>query len=73
MHEFIQKLRSAGITDADDENTRLAKSLLVLASGLVSMASVVWLMLYWSLGPRLSSTLPFLFQLLLDRDRGATR
>ena len=65
MHEFIQKLRSAGITDADDENTRLAKSLLVLASGLVSMASVVWLMLYWSLGPRLSSTLPFLFQLLL--------
>lgn len=65
MHEFIQKLRSAGISDTDDENTRLSKSLLVLASGLVSMASVVWLMLYWSLGPRLSSTLPFLFQLLL--------
>ena len=65
MHEFIQKLRSAGITDADDENTRLSKSLLVLASGLVSIASVSWLMLYWSLGPRLSSTLPFLFQLLL--------
>ena len=65
MHEFIQKLRSAGISSADDENTRLSKSLLVLATGLVSIASVVWLLLYWSIGPRFSSTLPFLFQLLL--------
>lgn len=65
MRDFIRQLRSAGIAEADDENTRLSKSLLVLATGLVSIASVVWLMLYWSLGPRLSSTLPFLFQLLL--------
>ncbi len=62
---FAERLRSAGMQPGDDESTRLAKSLLVFATGLMSIASGVWLLLYWLTGPKLSSTLPFLFQVLL--------
>lgn len=62
---FAERLRSAGMRPGDDEDTRLAKSLLVFATGLMSVASGVWLLLYWLTGPKLSSTLPFLFQVLL--------
>ncbi|MCO5112424.1 MAG: hypothetical protein M9929_16540, partial [Burkholderiaceae bacterium] len=44
---------------------RLNKSLLMFATGLASVASMLWLVIYWSLGPQLSSTLPFVFQILL--------
>ncbi|NTV09431.1 MAG: adenylate/guanylate cyclase domain-containing protein [Zoogloea sp.] len=63
---FLARLRQAGVTQGDDDEQRLSKSLLVLATGLVSLASVLWLLLYWHLGLRLSVTLPFLFQLLLS-------
>jgi class 3 adenylate cyclase len=44
---------------------RLQKSLLFFATGLISIASMFWLFIYWQLGPRISSTIPFIFQLLL--------
>jgi class 3 adenylate cyclase len=62
---FLQRLRAAGIEPGDDDERRLSKSLLAFATGLVSLTSMLWLLLYWSLGPQLSSTLPFAFQLLL--------
>ncbi|MEZ5626457.1 MAG: adenylate/guanylate cyclase domain-containing protein [Rhodocyclaceae bacterium] len=62
---FAARLRNAGVRPGDDEQTRLGKSLLVFATGLMSIASGVWLLLYWLTGPKLSSTLPFLFQVLL--------
>ncbi|MCK9285819.1 MAG: adenylate/guanylate cyclase domain-containing protein [Rhodocyclaceae bacterium] len=62
---FIDRLRSAGIEPGDGEQLRLAKSLLVFATGLVSTMSMLWLAIYWLLGPRLSSTYPFAFELLL--------
>lgn len=62
---FMARLRNAGIDPADCDDTRISKSLLIFATGLVSLTSMLWLALYWSLGPRLSSTLPFAFQLLL--------
>ncbi|MEW5890720.1 MAG: adenylate/guanylate cyclase domain-containing protein [Pseudomonadota bacterium] len=62
---FLERLRTAGIDPADDDETKLNKSLLMFATGLVSIASIVWLIIYWSLGPRLSATLPFGFQVLL--------
>ena len=62
---FATRLRNAGVRPADDEQTRLGKSLLVFATGLMSIASGLWLLLYWLSGPKLSSTLPFLFQVLL--------
>ena len=62
---FRDRLRNAGVLPSDDEDTRLSKSLLVLATGLVSVASALWLLIYWSMGPKLSSTLTLLFQVLL--------
>jgi adenylate cyclase len=37
----------------------------MFATGLASVASMLWLVIYWSLGPQFSSTLPFAFQILL--------
>jgi adenylate cyclase len=62
---FMDRLRAAGVVPGDSEDTRLSKTLLVFATGLVCMASGVWLLLYWLIGPQLPSTLPFLFQLVL--------
>jgi len=62
---FLERLRQAGIEPGDNEEQRLNKSLLMLATGLISITSMLWLMIYWALGPQLSSTLPFAFQLLL--------
>ena len=62
---FLDRLRSAGISPADSETLRLQKSLLFFATGLISLASMVWLSIYWQLGPRFSSNLPFALQLLL--------
>ncbi|MCL2656796.1 MAG: adenylate/guanylate cyclase domain-containing protein [Betaproteobacteria bacterium] len=63
---FMQRLRSAGIEPGDSEELRLQKSLLVFASGLVSIASIGWLLIYWALGPKLSTTLPFVLQLTIS-------
>ncbi|WP_051081936.1 adenylate/guanylate cyclase domain-containing protein [Methyloversatilis universalis] len=62
---LLARLRSGGIRPEDSADERLNKSLLVLATGLVCVASTLWLAVYWSLGPQLSATLPFVYQLLL--------
>jgi class 3 adenylate cyclase len=62
---LLERLRSAGIDPNDSEELRLNKSLLMFATGLASVASMLWLVIYWSLGPQLSSNLPFAFQILL--------
>ena len=62
---LLDRLRTAGIDPSDSDEQRLNKSLLMFATGLASVASMLWLVIYWSLGPQLSSTLPFAFQILL--------
>ncbi len=62
---LLQSLRTAGLNADDDAETRLKKSLLVFATGLVSLGSMLWLFLYWQLGPQFSSTPPIVYQLLL--------
>ena len=62
---FLSRLRHAGISPSDSEELRLQKSLLIFATGLISLASMVWLLVYWQLGPRFSSNLPFAVQLSL--------
>ena len=62
---FYDRLRNAGIEPDDSEDLRLNKSLLMLATGLVSVETMVWVTIYSSLGPQFSPTLPFAFQLLL--------
>ena len=67
---LLDSLRNAGIGQNDSEELRLNKSLLMLATGLASVASMLWLVIYWSLGPQLSSNLPFAFQILLAVNLG---
>ena len=62
---FLEGFRNAGILPTDSEEVRLQKSLLIFATGLISFASMLWLFMYWQLGPQISSTIPFLFQILL--------
>ena len=62
---FFDSVRSAGILPTDSKELCLQKSLLMFATGLISFASMLWLVIYWQLGPQFSSTIPFLFQLLL--------
>jgi class 3 adenylate cyclase len=62
---FLGSLRNAGIKPGDSEEVRLQKSLLIFATGLISFASMLWLFIYGQLGPQFSSTIPFVFQLLL--------
>jgi class 3 adenylate cyclase len=62
---FYERLRNAGIEPDDSEELRLNKSLLMLATGLVSVATMIWVTIYSILGPQFSTTLPFAFQLLL--------
>ena len=64
-HSFLEGVRSAGILPTDSEELRLQKSLLIFATGLICFASMLWLFIYWQLGPQFSSTIPFVFQLLL--------
>ena len=61
----LSRIRQAGILPTDSEDLRLQKSLLIFATGLISFASMFWLFIYWQLGPKFSSTIPFAFQLLL--------
>ncbi|MES2771621.1 MAG: adenylate/guanylate cyclase domain-containing protein [Pseudomonadota bacterium] len=62
---FLDSLRNAGIRPEDSEEEKLQKSLLVFATGLICFASILWLFIYWQLGPQFPSTLTFSFQLLL--------
>lgn len=62
---FFSSIRSAGISPDDSEELQLKKSLLMLATGLVCVMSMLWLFIYWQLGPQFSTTVPFVFQLLL--------
>ncbi|PKO90479.1 MAG: adenylate/guanylate cyclase domain-containing protein [Betaproteobacteria bacterium HGW-Betaproteobacteria-12] len=62
---FLFSLRNAGIHPDDDAEIRLKKSLLIFATGLVCLGSMLWLFLYGQLGPQFSATEPFIFQILL--------
>ena len=64
-NDFVSSFRSAGISPDDSEELQLKKSLLMLATGLVCVMSMLWLFIYWQLGPQFSTTIPFAFQLLL--------
>ena len=62
---FFGRLRNAGIEPGDNEDLCLNKQLLMFATGLVSSASMLWLTIYWTLGPQIPVTYPYLFQLAL--------
>jgi class 3 adenylate cyclase len=65
LPRFLARLQNAGIDPGDSEELRLNKSLLMLATGLASVAIMLWVAIYWFLGPQFSTTAPLVFQLLL--------
>jgi len=62
---FYDRLQHAGIEPDDSEEVRLNKSLLMLATGMASVAIMVWVTIYSFLGPQFSINVPLAFQLLL--------
>jgi adenylate cyclase len=60
----ISRIANAGIDPADSEELRLSKSLLMFAVGMMNVAPMVWLAIYWGTGVRLSSSLPLGYQLV---------
>lgn len=62
---FLERLRNAGVEPGDSPELALNKQLLFFATGLVSVTSMLWVAIYWALGPQFSVTLPYLFQLTL--------
>ena len=61
---FLGRLADAAVDVNDDEITRLRKTLLLLASGLMNVAAVVWLLVYWWMGLKMPTSIPFGFQIL---------
>jgi adenylate cyclase len=61
---WLHRLSRAAVDESDSEELRLRKTLLMFASGLMNMAAIVWLGIYWMLGLKLPTTIPFAYQLL---------
>lgn len=55
--QLLHRLRTAGIDAADDDELRMQKGLLALLGSLVGAASCIWLLIYWMVGPQMSSSL----------------
>jgi len=62
--DFISRLGAAAIDAADSEELRLRKSLLMFASGLMNVAAIIWLGIYWWMGLKLPTSIPLGFQIL---------
>ncbi len=60
---LVARLGAAAIDDSDSEEVRLRKTLLMFASGLMNMAAILWLMIYWWMGLKLPTSVPLGFQI----------
>ena len=65
VQSFAERIRNAGIKPSDSEQERINKSLLVFATGLFSLGSMLWLSMYWILGPQFDTTWSLVFELAL--------
>jgi adenylate cyclase len=61
---LLERLARAAVDETDSEELRLRKTLLMLASGLMNMAAIVWLAIYWIMGLKLPTTIPLAYQAL---------
>jgi class 3 adenylate cyclase len=61
---LLERLARAAVSDDDSDELRLRKTLLVFSSGLMNIAAILWLGLYWMLGQKLPTTIPLAYQLL---------
>jgi class 3 adenylate cyclase len=61
---WLHRLAGAALDESDSDELRLRKTLLMFASGLMNMAAIVWLAIYWMLGLKLPTTIPLAYQIL---------
>jgi class 3 adenylate cyclase len=61
---LISRLANAGIDPGDSDDVKLSKSLLMFAVGLMNVAPMVWLAIYWGTGVKLSTSIPLGYQLV---------
>ncbi|HEV8645607.1 MAG TPA: adenylate/guanylate cyclase domain-containing protein [Burkholderiales bacterium] len=61
---LLSRLGDAAIDANDSEEIKLRKSLLIFASGLMNIAAILWLAIYWWMGLKLSTSIPLGFQIL---------
>jgi class 3 adenylate cyclase len=61
---WLRRLSRAAVDEHDTEDLRLRKTLLMFASGLMNVAAIVWLAIYWMLGLKLPTTIPLAYQIL---------
>ena len=61
---LIARLGNAAIDANDSEEIKLRKTLLIFASGLMNLAAILWLAIYWWMGLKLPTSIPFGFQVL---------
>jgi len=59
---WLQRVGSSAIDPSDSEELRLRKTLMLLASGLMNIAAFLWLAIYWLMGLKLPTSLPFGYQ-----------
>jgi len=59
---LIARLGAAAIDETDSDEVKLRKTLLMFASGLMNMAAILWLMIYWWMGLKLPTSVPLGFQ-----------
>src|SRR5712691_8648957 len=61
---FLGRLSESLISPSDSEDERLRKTLLLFTCGLMNVAAGVWLLIYWVMGLRLSTTIPLGYQIV---------
>ena len=61
---ILGRLTQSVISSSDSEDERLRKTLLLFVCGLMNLAAGFWLMIYWSMGMRLPTTIPLGYQIV---------
>lgn len=59
---WMERLATAGVVASDTEEERLRKGVLTLATVMIALLAVVWVVAYWLLGRALSAAIPFGYQ-----------
>ena len=61
LRQRLADLGNRVISETDNEQDRLRKSLLIFASAMMGLGSMLWLVIYWAMGIKFSATVPFLY------------
>ncbi len=61
LRDRLNVLSGRAISDADSEEDRLRKTLLIFASAMMGVGSMLWLAIYWAMGIKFSATVPFTY------------